>query len=111
MPQFMQEFDMNGWTDVGLAEFWYDNGWLDRIIALYPQPLKYAKPSREVYLKEVHQLLGAKSKPSFFKQFYEFDHNDAFKVQYAQKARLSQEGIAVFLKTYGNTFKVDKLHA
>jgi len=111
MPQFMQEFDMNGWTDVGLAEFWYDNGWLDRIIALYPQPLKYAKPSREVYLKEVHQLLGAKSKPSFFKQFYEFDHNDAFKVQYAQKARLSKEGIAAFLKVYGNTFKVDKLRA
>ena len=45
MPQFMQEFDMNSWTDVGLAEFWYDNGWLDRIIALYPQPLKYASYS------------------------------------------------------------------
>lgn len=109
MPQFMQEFDKNGWTDVKLAEFWYDKGWLDSIIALYPQPLKYAKPTREVYLKEVHQMLGAKSPSSFFKQFYEFDHNDTYKVQYKEKARLSQEGIAAFLTAYGNTFKVAKL--
>lgn len=109
MPQFMQEFDKNGWTAVKLAEWWYDNGWLDRIIELYPQPLKYPKPTRKDYLKGVNQLLDKKSKPSFFKQFYEFDRLPEYKEQYDKKALISQEGIAAFLAEHGSTFDVVKL--
>lgn len=111
VPQFMQEFDKNEWTTTTLAEFWYDNGWLDRIIALYPQPLAFPKPSREVYLKEAHKMMTNKFAPSFFKQFYDFDHNDTYSEQSKQKAKITQEGIAAFLTKHGNSFKVDKLRA
>lgn len=109
VPQFMQEFDKNEWTTTTLAEFWYDNGWLDRIIALYP--LAFPKPSREVYLKEAHKMMTSKFPPSFFKQFYDFDHDDAYSEQSKQKAKITQEGIAAFLTKHGNSFKVAKLKA
>jgi hypothetical protein len=109
VPQFMQEFDKNQWTTTTLAEFWYDNGWLDRIIALYPQPLAFPKPSREVYLKEAHKMMTSKFPPSFFKQFYDFDHSDTYSEQSKKKAQITQEGIAAFLAQHGNSFKVSKL--
>ena len=111
MPQFMQEFDKNEWTDSTLAEFWYDNGWLDRIMALYPQPLAFPKPSREIYLKEAHKMMTGKFPSSFFKQFYEFDHNENYAEQSKQKGHISQEGISAFLIKHGNSFKVEKLKA
>jgi len=111
MPQFMQEYDSKKWTTITLAEFWYDEGWLDLIIALYPQPLKYLKPSREEYLKSVNQLLGAKSKPSFFKQFYDFDHDPKYKKQSKEKDKITKDGIAAFLAKYGKSFDVPKLSA
>jgi hypothetical protein len=109
MPQFMQEFDKNGWTEAQLAEFWYDEGWLDRIIALYEGHLKFEKPSREEYLQGTHKMMTKKFPDSFFKQFYDFDHDPRFASQTKQKARLSKEGIAAFLNEYGYSFYVGKL--
>ena len=111
VPQFMQEFDKNNWTNTTLAEYWYDNGWLDRIIALYPHPLSFPKPARDIYLKEAHKMMTNKFAPSFFKQFYDFDHNDTYSEQSKQKAQITQEGIAAFITKHGNSFKVDKLRA
>ena len=111
MPQFMQESDRRAWTDRQLAEFWYDEGWLDRIRSLYPQPLTWAKPSREEYLKGVNMFLTAKSPPSFFKQFHHFDHDRDHLARYKAKTALSKAGIAAFLKRYGSTFRVDRLRA
>ena len=109
MPQFMQEFDKNLWTDTQLAEFWYDSGFLDKIIAIYPQPLPFPKPPRDEYLNGVHKMMTKKFPPSFFKQFYEFDHNESFKEQTKKKDKVTKEGIKTFLAQHGSTFKVSKL--
>ena len=112
VPQFANEFDKQIWTDKTLAEFWWDSGYLDKIIALYPQPLKFPKPTRDIYLKRCHILMTSKSPDSFFKQFYDFDHNkENFQAQYDAKSKLSEEGIRDFLSTHGNTFDVPKLYS
>jgi hypothetical protein len=110
MPQFVNIFDKDRYIPQTLPEYWYDKGILDTIISLYPQ-LTIAKPSREEYIKGVTQLLGRKSKKSFFKQFYEFDHEGEFKEGsdiYRKKLEICHEGIKHYLELQGNLFDVER---
>jgi hypothetical protein len=119
VPQNLTEFDKTRWCNTLLAEFWYDNGWLDKIIEIYPKPLTYTKPSRAEYLAGVNQFLTDTSPMSFFKEIRNFDKNkiprqiSGFKnlISYWKaKEAITAKGIEEFLKLHGQTFDVSKLH-
>ena len=111
MPQFANEYDKHRFIPVTLAEYWYDNGILDKIIALYPT-LRIAKPSREEYLTSVTQPLNSKSRDSFFKQFYDWEHTPAFDKKskvYKERSLIVKQGINDYTTKHGQDFMVDKL--
>lgn len=113
MPQFVSIPDSIRYIPITLAEYWYDEGILDKIIALYPT-LSYAKPSREEYLKGVKQLLANKSKDSFFKQFYTLEKQDAYKEGsevYKKKLDICHEAIQTYLSLHGAKFDVETFKA
>lgn len=109
MPQFANEFDGYRYVPVTLAEYWFDEGYLDKIITAATKHIKlqYQKPSREEYLKGATQMLGEKSKPSFFKQFRDLERANA--EFYKEKQTISNEGIETYLKKHGNSFNANKL--
>jgi len=109
MPQFANETDGYRYIPITLAEYWFDEGYLDKIITVATKhtTLEYQKPSREEYLRGAPQMLGDKSKPSFFKQFRDLDcANTEF---YKEKQLIANEGIENYLKKHGNSFDVNKL--
>lgn len=110
MPEFVQLYDHFGLMPVRLAEFWWDQGILDTICGLYPAPLKFAKPAeREEYLKGAQATLGKKDSPSFFKQFYDLDHDPTQRELYKKKQAQTNAGIQKYLKEYIGQFNVAKL--
>lgn len=116
MPQFAQEFDKNRYIEPTLAEFWYDGGWLDKIIALYPVAvLKYGKPARESYLIGANHMLGKGStgeQHAFYKQFYDLEHTVEYGEKsetYRKKQSIVDEGIRTYLEQHGSKFNFDKL--
>ena len=114
MPQFAQFYTTDRYiTDAPtLPEFWYDNGWVDKMIDIYPKPHTFLKPPRDEYLRGAHVTLGATSPPSFFKQFYDFDHSTDTSISkglYSQRAKLVKEGISDYLTQYAAKIDIQKL--
>lgn len=116
MPQFAQEFDKNRYIESTLAEFWYEGGYLDKIIALYPPlVLKHGKPLRENYLIGVNHMLGKGStgeQHAFYKQFYDLEHTAEYGEKsetYRKKQSLVDEGIRTYLELHGAKFNIEKL--
>jgi len=112
MPQFTNLFDKDSYITPTLAEFWYDNGWVDRMCEPYTGLLTYEKPSRDEYLKGANKMMTKTFPPSFFKQFYNFDHSDDInlsKTLYARRVDATHQGIRAYLQTYGPSFNITKL--
>ena len=112
MPQFAQLFDKDAYIKPTLAEFWYDNGWVDKMCSPYGNHITYEKPSREEYLHTVHRMMTKKFPPSFFKQFYEFDHREDTMFcenLKSQRVKHVHDGVAAYLETHGSSFDIEKL--
>jgi hypothetical protein len=114
MPQFTNLFDKDAYIRPTLAEFWYDQGWVDRMCEPYTDLLRFNKPSREEYLKGANKMMTKNFPDSFFKQFYLFDHSDDSNLSVTLKARrvdAVHQGIRAYLEAYGSSFQVEKLSA
>lgn len=112
MPQFTNLFDKDRYITPTLAEFWYDQGWVDRMSEPYADILRFKKPSREEYLKGANKMMTKTFPDSFFKQFYNFDHSDDIQLSVALKARrvdAVHQGIRAYLEAYGPKFDIEKL--
>lgn len=110
MPQFVNIFEKDRYIPLTLAEFWYDEKILDKIISLYPL-LKKEKPNRDSYLKDVNQMLTKKSKDSFYKEFYEFEHDGGYgkgSEIYKKKEEIIHENIMRYLNNHGIKFDIEK---
>lgn len=105
MPQFANLHDKERFITPTLTEFWYDNGYVSKMCEPYSN-LEFPTPSREEYLKGAYQQLGAKSKMSFFKQFYELDHSG---VANEERVKHVHAGIKEYLEKYGPTLDIGKL--
>lgn len=114
MPQFTNLFDNDAYIQPTLAEFWYDQGWVDRMCEPYIGLLKFQKSSREEYLKGANKMMTSAFPDSFFKQFYLFDHSEDKNVSVTLKARrvdLVHQGIRAYLDLHADKFDIEKLRA
>jgi hypothetical protein len=112
MPQFTNLFDKDAYIEPTLAEFWYDQGWVDRMSEPYSGMLRFPKPPRDEYLKGANKMMTKTFPDSFFKQFYEFDHNNDTDISSRLKARrvdAVHQGIRAYLETHGPKFNIQKL--
>ena len=115
VPQFANEPEKNCYIKRSLPDFWWESGYLDQIIALYP-PLIYSKPTKTEYLVGAHILLGKKTDPAkfgFFKQFYDWERNDpkygVKSAVYKKKQEITNKGLRAYLESHGSEFDVAKL--
>ena len=112
MPQFANLFDKDSYIQPTLAEFWYDQGWVDRMCEPYTGLLKFQKPPRDEYLKGANKMMTKTFPDSFFKQFYLFDHSEDPNLSGTLKARRVDsvhQGIRAYLEAHGPKFNVEKL--
>lgn len=114
MPQFTNLFDKDAYIQPTLAEFWYDQGWVDRMCEPYTGLLTHQKPSRDDYLKGANKMMTKAFPDSFFKQFYNFDHSAEPQISTTLKARrvdAVHQGIRAYLELNGPRFNIAKLCA
>jgi phage pi2 protein 07 len=114
MPQFANLYDKDAFIEgPTLPEFWYDYGWIDKIVDVYAdRRLSFPKPSREEYIKGANKMLGPKSPPSFFKQFRDCDESAdqvLTKEKYKKRVKIDHDGIRAYLEQYGSKINIKKL--
>jgi hypothetical protein len=103
--QFLELYDKDCKTkfelfDYSYSEFYYDH-YLDSYLALEETEEKIEKPSKEIYLKHIHDI---KYKHPFFNKIYTNKKNKK-----KEKDKLVEESRKQFIETYATTFNFEKI--
>lgn len=105
LVQFLELYDKDCKTkfelfDYSYSEFYYDH-YLDAYLALEEEIEEIEKPTKETYLKHIHDI---KYKYPFFNKIYTNKKNKK-----KEKDKLVEESRKKFIETYATTFNFEKI--